>query len=204
MLPAGYSREYGGELRKFVQEGSSMMTVFALAIIIIYLVLCAQFESFRDPLIIMMSVPLSIAGAMVFLYLGFATVNIYTQVGLITLVGLITKHGILIVEFANKLQEEKNYGIRQAVEHAASVRLRPILMTTAAMVLGVLPLVFAKGAGSESRFCIGLVISTGMSIGTLFTLFIVPAFYVLLAKDRRPVAQVATAELNHGQSPSSH
>lgn len=184
VLPSGYSRDYNGELRKFVQEGSSLMGVFGLAIIVIYLVLSAQYESFRDPLIIMMSVPLSIAGAMVFLYLGFATLNIYTQVGLITLVGLITKHGILIVEFANKMQEERGLGVRAAVEHAAAVRLRPILMTTAAMVLGVLPLVIAKGAGAESRFSIGLVIATGMSIGTLFTLFIVPAFYVLLAKNR--------------------
>lgn len=134
---------------------------------------------------------------MVFLYLGFATLNIYTQVGLITLVGLITKHGILIVEFANKMQEEKGLGIREAVEHAAAVRLRPILMTTAAMVLGVLPLVFARGAGAESRYSIGLVIATGMSIGTMFTLFVVPAFYVLLAKDRRPSStQAAQAHVS--------
>ncbi|PTY05249.1 multidrug efflux protein [Opitutaceae bacterium EW11] len=188
VFPQGYSKDYNGELRQFVQEGSSLMVTFILAIVVIYLVLCAQYESFRDPFIIMMSVPLSIAGAMVFLFFGFATLNIFTQVGLITLVGLITKHGILIVEFANKLQEEKGYGIRQAVEHAAGVRLRPILMTTCAMVLGALPLVTASGAGAESRFSIGLVIVAGMSIGTFFTLFVVPAFYVLLAKDRRPAS----------------
>jgi multidrug efflux pump len=147
-----------------------------------------------------MSVPLSIAGAMVFLFFGFATLNIYTQVGLITLVGLITKHGILIVEFANKLQETRGLTIRQAAEHAAAVRLRPILMTTAAMVLGVLPLLRASGAGAESRFSIGLVVATGMSIGTMFTLFVVPAFYTLLAQDRRPVTE-APAAVAHGAAP---
>lgn len=190
VFPQGYRKEYSGELRQFVQEGSSLMVTFVMALIVIYLVLAAQYESFRDPLIIMMSVPFSIAGAMLFLYLGFATLNIYTQVGLITLVGLITKHGILIVEFANQMQLERGMSPAEAVEHAASVRLRPILMTTAAMVLGVMPLVFAKGAGAESRFSIGLVISSGMAIGTCFTLFVVPAFYVLISKDKR----VATAK----------
>jgi multidrug efflux pump len=156
-------------------------------------VLSAQYESFRDPFIIMMSVPLSIAGAMVFLFYNVATLNIYTQVGLITLVGLITKHGILIVEFANKLQEEQGFSVRRAVEHAAAVRLRPILMTTGAMVLGVLPLLRATGAGAESRFSIGLVVATGMSIGTMFTLFVVPAFYTLLAHDRTKPAETAAA-----------
>jgi len=184
-FPQGFTIDYNGDSRQFVQEGSSLLATFAFAVVIIFLVLAAQFESWRDPFIIMMSVPLSIAGAMVFLFFGFATLNIYTQVGLITLVGLITKHGILIVEFANKLQEENGLGIRQAVEHAAAVRLRPILMTTAAMVLGVLPLLRATGAGAESRFSIGLVIATGMSIGTLFTLFVVPAFYTVLAENRR-------------------
>jgi multidrug efflux pump len=184
-FPQGFTIDYNGESRQFVQEGSSLLATFILAVIVIFLVLAAQYESFRDPFIIMMSVPLSIAGAMVFLFFDFATLNIYTQVGLITLVGLITKHGILIVEFANKLQEEQGMSIRQAAEHAAAVRLRPILMTTAAMVLGVLPLLRATGAGAESRFSIGLVIATGMSIGTLFTLFVVPAFYTVLAQDRR-------------------
>jgi len=188
-FPQGFTIDYNGDSRQFMQEGSSLMATFLFAVIIIFLVLAAQYESWRDPFIIMMSVPLSIAGAMVFLFFGFATLNIYTQVGLITLVGLITKHGILIVEFANKLQQEQGLSIRQAAEHAAAVRLRPILMTTGAMVLGVLPLLRAHGAGAESRFSIGLVIATGMSIGTLFTLFVVPAFYTLLAQDRSKPAE---------------
>ncbi|HEX2862636.1 MAG TPA: efflux RND transporter permease subunit, partial [Lacunisphaera sp.] len=190
-FPQGFTIDYNGDSRQFMQEGSSLMVTFVLALLVIFLVLAGQYESFRDPFIIMMSVPLSIAGAMVFLFFGFATLNIYTQVGLITLVGLITKHGILIVEFANKLQEEQGMSIRQAAEHAAAVRLRPILMTTAAMVLGVLPLLRASGPGAESRFSIGLVVVTGMSIGTLFTLFVVPAFYTWLAHDRRPKAKPA-------------
>jgi len=201
-FPQGFTIDYNGESRQFMQEGSSLMATFFLAIVVIFLVLAGQYESFRDPFIIMMSVPLSIAGAMVFLFLGVATLNIYTQVGLITLVGLITKHGILIVEFANKLQEEQRMTIRQAAEHAAAVRLRPILMTTAAMVLGVLPLIRASGAGAESRFSIGLVIATGMSIGTLFTLFVVPAFYTLLAHDRRKATAAPTAP-DHGHVPAS-
>jgi multidrug efflux pump len=127
---------------------------------------------------------LSLAGALVFLFYGFATLNIYTQVGLITLVGLITKHGILMVEFANKLQTGSNCSVREAIEQAAGVRLRPILMTTAAMVLGVLPLVFSRGAGAECRFSIGLVIASGMSVGTFFTLFVIPAFYTIIARKR--------------------
>ena len=187
-FPQGFTLDYAGESRQFTQEGGSLAGTFVLAVIVIFLVLAAQYESFRDPFIIMMSVPLSLAGAMVFLFFDVATLNIYTQVGLITLVGLITKHGILIVEFANKLQEQEGRSIRDAVEHAAAVRLRPILMTTAAMVLGVLPLLRATGAGGESRFSIGLVVATGMAIGTVFTLFVVPAFYTAIARDRRPSA----------------
>jgi multidrug efflux pump len=196
-FPQGFTIDYNGDSRVFTQEGTSLLATFAFAVIVIFLVLAAQYESWRDPFIIMMSVPLSIAGAMVFLFFGFATLNIYTQVGLITLVGLITKHGILIVEFANKLQEEQGMGIREAAEHAAAVRLRPILMTTAAMVLGVLPLLRASGAGAESRFSIGLVVATGMSIGTMFTLFVVPAFYTLLAQDRRKAAVAEPAAAPH-------
>ena len=192
VFPEGFTADYKGELRQYVQEGSSLVTTFSLALIVIFLVLAAQYESWRDPLIIMMAVPLSLAGAMVFLFLGYATLNIYTQVGLITLVGLITKHGILMVDFANGLQEQ-GYSIREAIEHAAGVRLRPILMTTAAMVLGVLPLVLAKGAGAESRYSMGLVIATGMSIGTLFTLFVLPVFYTFIAENRRPKAAAPTA-----------
>jgi len=184
VFPEGFTADYKGELRQYVQEGSSLMATFGLALLVIFLVLAAQYESWRDPIIIMMAVPLSIAGALVFLFLGFATLNIYTQVGLITLVGLITKHGILMVEFANKTMEGTGCSVREAIEKAAGVRLRPILMTTAAMVLGVLPLVVAKGAGAESRYSMGLVIATGMSIGTFFTLFVVPVFYTLVAKTR--------------------
>jgi multidrug efflux pump len=197
-FPQGFTLDYNGESRQFAQEGSSLMITFVMALVVIFLVLAAQYESWRDPFIIMMSVPLSIAGALVFLFFDFATLNIYTQVGLITLVGLITKHGILIVEFANKLQEEQGMSKRHAVEHAAAVRLRPILMTTAAMVLGVLPLLRAEGAGAESRFSIGLVVATGMSIGTLFTLFVVPAFYTLLAQDRSKQAAPAGDTTAHG------
>jgi len=199
-FPLGFTIEYSGQTRQFVQEGNTLLGVFVFAVVIIFLVLAAQYESWRDPFIIMMTVPLSIAGAMVFLFYGFATLNIYTQVGLITLIGLITKHGILIVEYANKLQENQGMTIRQAVEHAAAVRLRPILMTTASTVLGVMPLLHASGAGAESRFSIGLVITTGMSIGTIFTLFVVPAFYTVLAQDRRPAA----ADAPTGQAAATH
>jgi multidrug efflux pump len=141
----------------------------------------AQFESWRDPFVILMSVPLSIAGAMAFLFLGFATVNIYTQVGLITLIGLIAKNGILIVEFANQLREREGLDKRDAVVKASMIRLRPILMTTVSMLVAMIPLLTASGPGAVSRFDIGLVITTGLGIGTLFTLFIVPGMYVLVA-----------------------
>jgi len=183
-LPAGYSVDYGGQSRQFMQESSGFVVTFAFALIIIFLALAAQFESFRDPFIILVSVPMSIAGALVFISLGVggATLNIYTEVGLVTLMGLISKHGILIVEFANNLQIEGK-SKREAIEMAAGIRLRPILMTTAAMVLGVLPLINASGAGAVSRFDMGLVIASGIAIGTLFTLFVVPAVYMLLGTD---------------------
>ena len=190
--PAGYQVDYAGQSRQFVQESSALLITFGFAVIIIFLVLSAQFESFRDPMVIMLSVPLAISGALVFIFLGFASLNIYTEVGLITLVGLITKHGILIVQFANQLQEEGR-DKRSAVEHACGVRLRPILMTTAAMVLGVLPLVFASGAGAASRYNMGLVIATGMTIGTLFTLFVVPTAYLLIAPDLKKTNDTAPA-----------
>lgn len=183
-LPAGYTLDYGGQSRQFIQEGNTLVVTFFFALIVIYLSLAALFESFRDPLIVLISVPMSICGAMIFISLGVggATLNIYTEVGLVTLIGLISKHGILIVQFANDLQKEgKNK--REAIENAAAIRLRPILMTTAAMVLGVVPLIFAKGAGAVSRFDIGLVISSGIAIGTLFTLFVVPAMYMFLAAE---------------------
>src|SRR5699024_9825454 len=155
-------------------EGSALILTFFFALVVIYLILAALFESFRDPLIILVSVPMAICGALIFLYYGVATVNIYTEVGLVTLIGLISKHGILIVRFANELQRDEGLSVREAVEKASAIRLRPVLMTTAAMVVGVLPLLVASGAGAAARFSIGLVIATGMGIGTLFTLFVVP------------------------------
>lgn len=185
VLPKGFSYDFGGQSRQFIQEGNTLLIAFFLSVLVIFLVLAAQYESFRDPLIVLISVPMSICGALIPLNLGFASINIYTQVGLITLIGLISKHGILIVSFANQLQREKNMDRRAAVEEAASIRLRPILMTTAAMVFGVLPLLIASGAGAVSRFDIGLVISSGLLIGTCFTLFVVPTMYTYIAADHR-------------------
>jgi multidrug efflux pump len=181
-LPMGYTVDYGGVSRQYIQESSGFVGMFGFALIIIFLSLAALFESFRDPLIILVSVPMSIAGALIFISLGIggATLNIYTEVGLVTLMGLISKHGILIVEFANDMQRQGK-SKREAIEAAAGIRLRPILMTTAAMVLGVVPLLLASGAGAVSRFDMGLVIASGLTIGTLFTLFVVPAVYLLLA-----------------------
>jgi multidrug efflux pump len=183
-LPDGYAIDYGGQSRQYVQESSGFVVTFAFAVVIIFLSLAALFESFRDPIVILISVPMSIAGALIFIYLGVggATLNIYTEVGLVTLMGLISKHGILIVEVANRLQQE-GHSKREALEMASGIRLRPILMTTAAMVLGVVPLVMASGAGAAARFNLGLVIASGIAIGTVFTLFVVPAFYMLLGTD---------------------
>ena len=192
-LPKGYFVDYGGPTRQYIQEASGFVVTFAFALVIVYLALAALFESFRDPIIILVSVPMSIAGALIFINLGLggASLNIYTEVGLVTLMGLISKHGILIVEFANEAQLAGKSKL-EAIEEAASIRLRPILMTTAAMVFGVFPLIFASGAGAASRFSIGLVIASGLSIGTLFTLFVVPAVYLVLATDH--VAEPTVAE----------
>jgi len=184
IFPQGYSFDYTGASRQYAQQGSALIVTFFMSLLVIYLVLAAQFESWRDPLIILISVPLSIASALAFLMLGFASVNIYTQVGLITLIGLIAKNGILIVEFANQLQIRDGLGKQLAVEQAAAIRLRPILMTTVAMLVAMIPLLMATGPGAASRFDIGLVIASGLGVGTLFTLFVVPAFYLLLARDR--------------------
>ncbi|MCJ8168971.1 multidrug efflux RND transporter permease subunit [Atopomonas sediminilitoris] len=185
--PQGFTYDVAGQSRQYSQEGSALYMTFALALAIIYLVLAAQFESFRDPLVVLITVPLSICGALIPIFLGYATLNIYTQVGLVTLIGLISKHGILIVEFANQLRDEQGLSLRDAVEQAAAIRLRPVLMTTAAMVLGVLPLILAEGAGAASRANIGLVIATGMTVGTAFTLFVLPALYTYLARERKTV-----------------
>src|SRR6202046_760877 len=188
-LPSGFPSDFSATSRQYVRQGNQLLLTFVFAIIIIFLVLAAQFESLRDPLVIMISVPMAIVGAMLPLFFGVATMNIYTQVGLLTLVGLISKHGILMVEFANELQLNESLDRRSAIEMAARVRLRPILMTTAAMVTGLLPLLTASGAGAASRFSIGLVVVSGMTIGTLFTLFVLPAVYVWIATDHRAGAE---------------
>jgi multidrug efflux pump len=193
LLPHGFSHDYLSDSRQFVQEGHALVVTFVFALIIIFLVLAAQFESLRDPLVILVSVPMSICGAMIPLFFGLATMNIYTQVGLVTLIGLISKHGILMVEFANQLQLTEGLDRRRAIERAAQVRLRPILMTTAAMVVGLVPLVVATGAGAASRFSIGIVVVAGMSIGTLFTLFVLPAVYTVLAKDHAAASRSTRA-----------
>ncbi len=183
ILPRTYSIDYAGQSRQFVTEGQQLVITFFFALVVIFLVLSAQFESFRDAIIMLVTVPMSICGALIFVSLGFTSLNIYTQVGLLTLIGLIAKHGILIVEFANQLQDEGK-SKREAIEEAASIRLRPILMTTAATVLAMIPLLVATGPGAGARFAIGLVIASGMTIGTAFTLFVVPAMYTYLARDR--------------------
>jgi multidrug efflux pump len=190
ILPPEMMTDLTGQSREYRDASGNLAFIFVLALAFIYLVLSAQFESFRDPLMIMLTVPLSMTGALAALYFTGGTINIYSQIGLVTLVGLITKHGILIVDFANRLQEE---GMRRAdaVIEAATLRLRPILMTTAAMVLGAVPLALAHGAGAESREQIGWVIVGGMIVGTLLTLFVVPAVYSLFG--RRHVLQPTPA-----------
>ncbi len=183
VLPRGVQTDYAGQSREFRETGASLLFVFVLALAFIYLVLAAQFESFIDPLIIMLTVPLSMTGALLALYLTGGTLNVYSQIGLVTLVGLITKHGILIVEFANQLQDRGKAKLAAVVE-AAVLRLRPILMTTGAMVLGAVPLALAEGAGAESRQQIGWVIVGGMTLGTILTLFVVPTAYTLIARSR--------------------
>ncbi|MBL4926555.1 efflux RND transporter permease subunit [Fuscibacter oryzae] len=198
-LPDGFFIDYSGQSRLEKSEGNTILLAFGAALVVIYLVLAAQFESFRDPFIIMMSVPLSIFGAVLPLYFGAGTLNIYTQVGLITLIGLITKHGILMVEFANQQREDHNLSRRQAIVAAAKTRLRPILMTTAAMALAVVPLILAEGAGAAARQAMGLVIFTGLLIGTTFTLFVVPMFYTLLSRsDASYLAHRKQVERNFG------
>lgn len=212
VLPQGYSVDYAGESRQFKQEGSAMLLTLALALVIIFLVLSAQFESFRDATIMLLTVPMAICGALLTLnvlaivsgILGFSgieafpgmSINIYTQVGLVTLVGVISKHGILIVEFANKLQIEQGLSKREAIEEATAIRLRPVLMTTAALVFAMIPLLIASGPGAASRFSMGMVIASGMTIGTMFTLFVLPAFYLYLARDH-------AHDADHARGPSS-
>ena len=197
VLPQGFTIDYAGESRQLRTEGSKFLGTLLLSGILIYLVLAAQFESFRDPFIILAgSVPLALSGALLFPFLGATTLNIYSQIGLITLVGLIAKNGILIVEFANNLQEQGREKLAAVIE-AASTRLRPILMTTAATVMGHLPLVFASGPGAGARNSIGITLVSGMIIGSVFTLFFVPAIYVFVARTR---TKVASAEENPEES----
>jgi multidrug efflux pump len=184
LLPADAVIDYDGPSREYRESSAGIYVTFLLALGFIYLVLSAQFESFVDPFIIMLSVPLSVTGALGALYLTGHTLNIYSQIGLVTLVGLITKHGILIVEFANQLCGQGRTKTEAVVE-AATLRLRPILMTTGAMVLGTVPLALARGAGAESRQAIGWVIVGGISLGTVLTLFVVPTVYCLIARGGR-------------------
>jgi multidrug efflux pump len=187
ILPQGFTIDYAGESRQLRTEGSKFLGVFLLSGVLIYLVLAAQFESFRDPFIILAgSVPLALSGALLFSFLGLTTLNIYSQVGLITLVGLVAKNGILIVQFANHLQETGLSKLAAVIE-AAGTRLRPILMTTAATVVGHTPLILATGPGAGARNSIGIMLVSGMVIGTLFTLFVVPSIYVLVARSHATV-----------------
>jgi len=201
-LPPGFSHDWQSESRQYVQEGLALVWAFLAALVVIYLVLAAQYESLVDPLIILVTVPLSICGALLPLALGWATLNIYTQIGLVTLIGLISKHGILMVEFANEIQVRDQLGRAEAIIRAAQIRLRPVLMTTAAMTFGVVPLLFASGAGANSRFGLGVVIVCGMLVGTLFTLFVLPTLYAWLARDHRAHGarqqQLAAAERSLG------
>ena len=186
VAPAGYSVDYQGQSRQLIQEGSELAMTFGFAIIVVFLVLAAQYESLRDPLIILTTVPLAMFGAIVPMFLWLVSMNIYSQVGLITLIGLISKHGILIVEFANEIQKNENLSPTKAVVKAASIRLRPILMTSFSTIIGIMPLVIASGAGAASRQSIGITIVSGFAIGTLFTLFVLPVIYTYFAGDHRP------------------
>ena len=201
VAPSGYNADYSGQSRVFSTESGGFLVTLAFAVVIVFLALAALFESFRDPVVILFSVPLALFGAVIFIFLGFSSMNIYTQVGLVTLMGLISKHGILIVEVANN-EQKKGLSKLDAVLEATGIRLRPILMTTAAMVFGVVPLVIASGAGAAGRQAMGLVIFTGMSIGTLFTLFVVPAWYMLLgAKHEKTVDEDEARKFDNEMTP---
>jgi multidrug efflux pump len=202
ILPSGYTIDYAGESRQLRQEGTTLAGTLGFALLLIYLVLVAQFGSFRDPLVVLLgSVPLALTAALVFTYFGFTTINIYSQIGLITLVGLIAKNGILIVSFANDLQRAGTAKL-DAIREASVTRLRPILMTTAATVFGHLPLVFVTGAGAEARNSIGIMLVSGMAIGTLFTLFILPVIYLVLASRHSPEELIEEPEPPPGLAPA--
>lgn len=186
VAPAGYTFDYQGQSRQLIQEGSVLALTFGFAVIVVFLVLAAQYESLRDPFIILTTVPLAMFGALVPMFLWQVSMNIYSQVGLITLIGLVSKHGILIVEFANEIQKNENLDPVKAVIKASSIRLRPILMTSFSTIIGIMPLVVASGAGAASRQAIGITIVSGFAIGTLFTLFVLPVIYTFFAGDHRP------------------
>ena len=192
VAPAGYTYDYQGQSRQLIQEGSVLAITFGFAVIVVFLVLAAQYESLRDPFIILTTVPLALFGAFIPMFLWEVSMNIYSQVGLITLIGLVSKHGILIVEFANEIQKNENLPPLPAVIKAASIRLRPILMTSFSTIIGIMPLVIASGAGAAARQAIGLTIVYGFAIGTLFTLFVLPVVYTFFAGDRRPQAAAET------------
>jgi len=185
VFPDDFRADYAGFSRQFVEESGALLTAFGFAIVLIFLILAAQFESFRDPLIMLITVPMSTVGALAFIVIAGASINIYTQIGLITLIGAISKHGILIVEYARQVQLHENLNRRAAVEKAAKIRLRPILMTTLATGAGLAPLLLATGPGAEARFATSLVPAAGMFFGTLFTLFVLPAFYTVMASERQ-------------------
>jgi multidrug efflux pump len=193
VAPVGYSVDYQGQSRQFITEGSTLVYSFIFAVVVVFLVLAAQYESLRDPLVILFTVPLAIFGALVPMFLWIVSLNIYSQVGLITLIGLISKHGILIVEFANEIRESKGFNAKDAVVEAAKLRLRPILMTSFSTIFGIIPLVIADGAGAASRQAIGITIVSGFSIGTLFTLFVVPVMYYYLSSDKKKDVDVIEA-----------
>ncbi|MNQ96454.1 Efflux pump membrane transporter BepE [compost metagenome] len=201
-LPAGFQTSFLGESRQYLQEQGGFAVTFAFALVFIFLVLAAQFESARDPLLILTTVPLAACGALAAMFFGFGTLNIYTQIGLVTLIGLITKHGILIVEFANVEQRTRGLDRVQAVRAAAATRIRPILMTTAAMVGGLIPLLFASGAGAGSQRAIATVLVAGLLVGTLFTLFVLPAVYARFGRNLAAQAAPADAGGSASQAPA--
>lgn len=203
VLPPQYRTDLDGQSREFRESGKQLYFVFILALAFIYLVLSAQFESFRGPLVIMLTVPLAITGALLALRLANLTLNVYSQIGLIMLIGLITKNGILIVEFSNQLQE-KGQAMLDAVLEASVLRLRPILMTTLATVFGAMPLALAHGAGAESRQVIGWVIVGGLLLGTVFTLFVIPVAYTFIVGTRRHVGEEALHPGGGAEAPPSH
>jgi multidrug efflux pump len=197
VFPQGFTYDYKGESRQFKQQGGALVVTFFLSLLVIYLVLAAQFESWRDPFIILVSVPLSVAGAMAFIMLGVASMNIYSQVGLITLIGVVSKNGILIVEFANQRRAD-GLDLREAIVEGAVARFRPVLMTSTSTTLGILPIALGLGAGSASRVPMGIAVIGGMVVASALTLFVIPAVFTFLAREEMPEAQRRAADPRAG------